>query len=162
MEIPAPPPQRPPRCEEGRNSDIGSLISRNEQTILPEWIELQKKAGILHTGRITEGELQSQSRNFLQLLRDALAKGGSDASDPAYEPARAMLEDSRARAPCRASRRPRPRPSSSRSSSRCSTRSNRDTRAVARPVARRVWTITRCSTSSACSRSRSSRRAARK
>ena len=73
-------------------SDIGSLVSRNEQTILPEWIELQKKAGILHTGRITEGELQSQSRNFLHLLRDALAKGGSDAADPAYEPARAMLE----------------------------------------------------------------------
>jgi rsbT co-antagonist protein RsbR len=80
-------------------SDIASLVSRNEQNILPEWIELQKKAGILHTGRITEGELLSQSKNFLHLLRDALAKGESDASDPAYEPARAMLEDlSRSRA----------------------------------------------------------------
>ena len=80
-------------------SDIGSLVSRNEQIILPEWIELQKKAGILHTGRITEGELQSQSKNFLHLLSDALAKGGSDAADAAYEPARAMLEDlSRSRA----------------------------------------------------------------
>ena len=28
-------------------SDIASLVSRNEQTILPEWIELQKKAGTL-------------------------------------------------------------------------------------------------------------------
>jgi rsbT co-antagonist protein RsbR len=53
-------------------SDIATLVTRNEQTILPEWIELQKKAGTLHTGRITEGELQSQSRNFLHLLRDAL------------------------------------------------------------------------------------------
>ena len=80
-------------------SDIASLVSRNEQTILPEWMELQKKAGILHTGRITEGELQSQSKNFLHLLRDALAKGGSDASDPAYESAKGMLDElSRSRA----------------------------------------------------------------
>lgn len=79
--------------------DISTLVSRNEQTILPEWLELQKKAGTLHTGRITEGELQSQSRNFLHLLRDALGKGGSDASNAAYEPAKTMLgELSRSRA----------------------------------------------------------------
>jgi rsbT co-antagonist protein RsbR len=71
--------------------DIASLVSRNEQTILPEWMELQKKAGTLHTGRISEGELQSQSRNFLHLLRDALAKGGNDPSNEAFEPAKAML-----------------------------------------------------------------------
>jgi hypothetical protein len=34
-------------------SDIASLVSRNERTILPEWVELQKKAGILNTGRIS-------------------------------------------------------------------------------------------------------------
>jgi rsbT co-antagonist protein RsbR len=80
-------------------SDIASLVSRNEQTILPEWIELQKKAGILNTGRLSEGEMQSQSQNFLHLLRDALAKGGSDVSDPVYEPAKAMLAElSRSRA----------------------------------------------------------------
>src|SRR5215468_1840275 len=80
-------------------SDIASLVSRNEETILPEWMELQKKAGGLNTGRITEGELQSQSRNFLHLLRDALAKGGSDVSNAAYEPAKAMLAElSRSRA----------------------------------------------------------------
>ncbi|MBR0806742.1 STAS domain-containing protein [Bradyrhizobium japonicum] len=80
-------------------SDIASLVSRNEQTILPEWLELQKKAGTLNTGRISEGELQSQSQNFLHLLRDALAKGGNDVSNPVYEPAKAMLNDlSRSRA----------------------------------------------------------------
>src|ERR1700742_2015254 len=56
-------------------------------------MELQKKAGTLHTGRISEGELQSQSKNFLHLLRDALAKGGSDVAGTAYEPAKAMLSD---------------------------------------------------------------------
>lgn len=80
-------------------SDVASLVRRNEQTILPEWIELQKKAGTLHTGRISEGELQSQSRNFLHLLLDALTQGGTDTSNAAYEPAKTMLAElSRGRA----------------------------------------------------------------
>ena len=45
-------------------NEIASLVSRNEQAILPEWIELQKKAGTLNTGRISEGELQSQSQQI--------------------------------------------------------------------------------------------------
>ena len=79
--------------------EIASLVSRNEQAILPEWMELQKKAGTLHTGRISEGELLSQSKNFLHLLRDALAKGGSDTSNAAFEPAKSLLTElSRSRA----------------------------------------------------------------
>src|SRR5579862_1266712 len=80
-------------------SEVASLVSRNEQAILPEWIELQKKAGTLHTGRISEGELQSQSKNFLHQLRDALAQAGTDTSAAAYEPAKATLTElSRSRA----------------------------------------------------------------
>ncbi len=75
------------------------LVAVHEQTILPEWIELQKKSGSLQTGRITESELQSQSRAFLHLLKDALGKAGTDATNPAYTPAREMLADlSRTRA----------------------------------------------------------------
>src|ERR1700748_3126920 len=81
------------------NGEIAALVTQNEQTILPEWMELQKKAGTLHTGRISEGELLSQSRNFLNLLRDALAKAGSDVSSAAYGPTKEMLiELSRSRA----------------------------------------------------------------
>jgi len=80
-------------------SDVASLVTRNEQIILPEWVELQKNAGTLHTGRISEGELQSQSRNFLHLLRDALAQSGTDTSAAPYEAAKAMLTElSRGRA----------------------------------------------------------------
>jgi rsbT co-antagonist protein RsbR len=83
----------------GNVGTVAELVGSNEQTILPDWIELQKKAGILQTGRITESELVSQSRDFLHLLRDGLAKGGTDASNPAYGPAKQMLTDvSRARA----------------------------------------------------------------
>jgi rsbT co-antagonist protein RsbR len=82
-----------------QGSELASLISRNEQTILPEWMELQKAGGILNTGRITEGELQSQSRNFLGLLRDAAGRAGGDVGNVAYEPVKAMLAElSRSRA----------------------------------------------------------------
>jgi rsbT co-antagonist protein RsbR len=83
----------------GDIATVAELVGSNEQTILPEWVDLQKKAGSLQTGRITENELVSQSRNFLHHLRDGLAKGGNDASNPAYDPARQMLADiSRSRA----------------------------------------------------------------
>src|ERR1700749_1083514 len=82
-----------------QGSELASLISRNEQTVLPEWMELQKAGGILNTGRITEGELQSQSRNFLGLLKDAAGRGGGDVGNAAYEPVRTMLAElSRSRA----------------------------------------------------------------
>ena len=83
----------------GNVATVAELVGSNEQTILPDWVELQKKAGTLQTGRITENELVAQSRNFLHLLRDGLAKGGTDASNPAYAPAKELLaEVSRARA----------------------------------------------------------------
>jgi rsbT co-antagonist protein RsbR len=83
----------------GNVGTVAELVGSNEQTILPEWVELQKKAGSLQTGRITESELLSQSREFLHLLRDGLASGGNDAANPAYDPARQMLGNvSRSRA----------------------------------------------------------------
>jgi rsbT co-antagonist protein RsbR len=83
----------------GNVGTVAELVGSNEQTILPDWVELQKKAGTLQTGRITESELLSQSRDFLHLLRDGLTKGGTDASNPAYGPAKQLLtEVSRARA----------------------------------------------------------------
>jgi rsbT co-antagonist protein RsbR len=78
---------------------VAELVGKNEQSILPDWVELQKKSGTLQTGRITESELASQSRDFLHLLRDGLAKGGTDASNAAYGPAKQLLaEISRSRA----------------------------------------------------------------
>jgi rsbT co-antagonist protein RsbR len=83
----------------GNIGAVADLVGSNEQAILAEWVEVQKKSGGLQTGRITENELVSQSREFLHLLRDGLAKGGSDAANPAYGPAKQMLADlSRSRA----------------------------------------------------------------
>ena len=40
----------------GNIGTVAELVGSNEQTILPEWIDLQKKAGSLQTGRITEND----------------------------------------------------------------------------------------------------------
>jgi rsbT co-antagonist protein RsbR len=78
---------------------ITKLLGENAQAIVPEWIDLQKKAGTLQTGRISEAELSAQCRDFLRLFRDALAKGGADVSNPAFGPVRDFLGDlSRSRA----------------------------------------------------------------
>src|ERR1700749_1824324 len=79
--------------------EIDSAILRDDQKILQEWLNLQKEAGVLRTGRISEGELLLQSRDFLRLFRNALVAGGLDASDKEYEPAKELLADlSRSRA----------------------------------------------------------------
>jgi rsbT co-antagonist protein RsbR len=74
-------------------STLAELLRSNGHAILPEWIDLQKKAGNLQTGRITENELVSQSRDFLHLLRNGLADGGNDVTNSAYGPAKQMLAD---------------------------------------------------------------------
>jgi rsbT co-antagonist protein RsbR len=70
---------------------LAKLVSDNERDILPEWLDLQKKSGVLQTGRIKEAELVAECRNFLHLLRDALVKGSTDASHPSFGPVRDFL-----------------------------------------------------------------------
>jgi rsbT co-antagonist protein RsbR len=78
---------------------LAALLHNNEQQILPEWIELQKRAGSLQTGRITEAELLSQSSEFLHLLRNGLAQGSVEVTSSAYTAARDFLSNlSRSRA----------------------------------------------------------------
>jgi rsbT co-antagonist protein RsbR len=72
---------------------IPRLVADREQEILPEWLELLKKAGALATGRINESKLTAQCRDFLSLLRDALSKEGVDVANAAYTPVREFLGD---------------------------------------------------------------------
>ena len=78
---------------------LAATVSDHEKAILAEWVELQKRTGMLQTGRITEAELTAQSAEFLQLLRAGLAKGAAEAANAAYTPARELLANlSRSRA----------------------------------------------------------------
>jgi rsbT co-antagonist protein RsbR len=72
---------------------ITRFVADKEQEILPEWLDLLKKAGGLQTGRINESELTAQCRKFLRLFRDALQEGGADAASLAYAPVRDFLSE---------------------------------------------------------------------
>ena len=78
---------------------LAALVADKEKTILPAWMELQKRAGALQTGRITEAELATQSGEFLHLFRDGLIRGGTEIGSAAYAPVREFLANlSRSRA----------------------------------------------------------------
>jgi rsbT co-antagonist protein RsbR len=78
---------------------IAQLVADHVKEIAAEWFDLLKKAGALQTGRIKEAELQTQCRNFLDLLQHALGKVGTHVAHDAYQPVREMLgEMSRSRA----------------------------------------------------------------
>jgi rsbT co-antagonist protein RsbR len=77
---------------------LGQIDADQETIILRDWMELQKKAGALQTGVIREGELQTQSKQFLSLLRDVLAAGAAT-EGAAYDALKEMLSEvSRSRA----------------------------------------------------------------
>jgi rsbT co-antagonist protein RsbR len=78
---------------------ITKLVAGKEQEILPEWVGLLKKAGALETGRLNASELTVECRDFLNLFRDAAARGGIDVSNAAYTQVRDFLANlSRSRA----------------------------------------------------------------
>jgi rsbT co-antagonist protein RsbR len=70
---------------------IVKLVAGEEQTILAEWLDLQKSGGALATGRINAAELGALCRDFLRIFRDALSRGGVDVASSAYGPTREFL-----------------------------------------------------------------------
>jgi rsbT co-antagonist protein RsbR len=69
------------------------FLSRHEKELLAEWTALQLRAGTLRRDLMDEKELRAQSRELLQLLTQALARGGAeDIETPAWEPIRAFLD----------------------------------------------------------------------
>lgn len=69
------------------------LLNAHEAEVLQQWLQQLKDDGALHSGRIREGELQTQCSQFLRLLRDALNAGSQDVDAPAFAPVREMLAD---------------------------------------------------------------------
>src|SRR5262245_54919859 len=79
---------------------LAQVLAGHEREVLDEWQKLLKEAGALQTGRIKEGELDTQCRNFLSQFSAALkADGSADKSSAAFHTLQAMLGDiSRSRA----------------------------------------------------------------
>ena len=70
-----------------------TLLSAHQAEIQKEWLQQLKDEGALHSGRIREGELQSQCTEFLTRLRDALGTGATDVDGAEFAGVREMLSD---------------------------------------------------------------------
>ena len=70
-----------------------TLLEAHEAEVLQAWMQRLREDGALHSGRIREAELQTQCGQFLRLLRDALAQGGTDIDAAAFAPVRELLAD---------------------------------------------------------------------
>lgn len=75
------------------------ILSKNEGEILSDWLDLQLASGAADGGRITEAQLKTQARQFLQAFNTALAKGAEDVQSADFATLREQLgEVSRSRA----------------------------------------------------------------
>lgn len=79
-------------------SSLDSIIARHKGEILAEWTR-EMSAAIRRSDLIKSSEIQSQCSQFIDLLAEATAAGGTNSKSSAYEPMREMLADiSRSRA----------------------------------------------------------------
>ena len=85
---------------EGHATIIPRLLAENEQTLLRDWMESQKKTGALRSGQIGEAELTDNSRRLLAALGRGAATGQfEDITAPVWDQSRTVLEEvSRSRA----------------------------------------------------------------
>src|SRR5262249_53563024 len=79
---------------------LPQLLEEDEQALLAQWLEAQKKVGALRSGQISESELAENSRRFLATLRGGAESGQfTDITTPEWDPTRTVLEElSRSRA----------------------------------------------------------------
>ena len=80
---------------------IPSLVEQRFDELLEEWIRAQTTSPTFRRDLISEGELRSQSSEFLRLFRDAMSRPGShgDGDGEAWDGVRSLLATtSRARA----------------------------------------------------------------
>ena len=76
------------------NNLLAEMLSRHENELLTEWLQLQKEAIGGGRDRLPESQAQNQSHDFLVALRDALGAGaGSDLSDAKWTRMRELLGD---------------------------------------------------------------------
>ncbi|MGH9575009.1 MAG: STAS domain-containing protein [Candidatus Acidiferrales bacterium] len=81
-----------------KSSDLASVLSRKEETILAEWMH-EMSGTVRRSDLLKETELQTQCSRFLRLMRTALESGSSNFQASVWEPVREMLGNiSRSRA----------------------------------------------------------------
>jgi rsbT co-antagonist protein RsbR len=77
---------------------LPEIVRKDEDSVLEQWIGLQKGSGSGGSGRISEAELRTQSREFLAAFIEGLSGAGLDIDNAAYARAKQVLgEVSRSR-----------------------------------------------------------------
>ena len=59
-------------------AELPRLIEKHEGKLLSEWIRLQEGSGALRSGRISRGDFEKQSSDFLNAFQRAIAGGNVD------------------------------------------------------------------------------------
>jgi rsbT co-antagonist protein RsbR len=66
-------------------SELLGVIERNEDALLRDWVQRQEATGARRSSLISSQDLESESREFLGLFRQALASGGGlESNGPAW------------------------------------------------------------------------------
>ena len=75
-------------------SAIVRILENHETELLDDWLREQQGSGADRPDLIRPAELREQSREFIELLREAVTKGDtSDTRGPSWEPVRSMLAE---------------------------------------------------------------------
>ena len=72
---------------------VSALLNANHAEIQQQWLQRLKADGVLQSGRIREGELQTQCAEFLGRLRAALNSGLTDIDSPEFAGVRELLAE---------------------------------------------------------------------
>ena len=73
-------------------SIVAQIAEQDTGALLARWRQLIVAAGGKSGGRLKDGELQVQCRDFLATLLDGLRSGASASTDPGFAPARELLD----------------------------------------------------------------------
>lgn len=75
-------------------SELPRLIEKHQAKLLAEWLHLQESNGALRSGRIGRGEMEQQSRKFLDALARAVAGGNTtDIRAPSFDTMRGLIDE---------------------------------------------------------------------
>jgi rsbT co-antagonist protein RsbR len=73
-----------------KTQGLATIIARNEKEILSEWVR-EMTGAIRRADLIKDSEVQAQCSEFLQLMKEALAAGGSNFASSEWDKVREML-----------------------------------------------------------------------
>jgi rsbT co-antagonist protein RsbR len=79
--------------ERSHTPSLAEVLKQHESEILNDWMTLQLKATNRRADLISDSDLRSQSKEFLNAFREAVASGSDDTATPGWKTVRDILSD---------------------------------------------------------------------